>query len=867
MTCGMKKAISAMKNDPERFASYQEATAELEAFTQSFNSSARHLSTKYTIPVVFHIIHGGGAENITDDQIHEAIVQLNEDYSAQDVDFDDIVEEFADIAADMQFEFALARIDPNGNSTSGIVRHYDPANTVLGNGSGQEGQMKQKYHWPQHKYMNIYVIRSAGAQAGSAWAQLPTQVEGTSAHWDGIVTSHWAVGRTRTATTTHFKILTHEIGHWGNLRHTFNEGCGSDCNTTGDYVCDTPPVESSGSGCNPGRNSCGALVNSQNYMDYGYCTVMFTEGQKTRMHAVFANGTGRRDNLPTEANLIATGVRGEVVSAEFYAEQIMTVPGNAIQFANISKTTNGNLESWEWSFSGGEPSAFTGPVPPPVTYAEPGLYNVQLTVSNEAGESDFELKTDYIHVTNNVYMQTANFTVSDEVKFFDSGFEGSYANRQDFELTYNPDGTDSKIQVFFNSFELENDCASDYLQIYDGPNTEAELIGTFCGSNNPMKITSSHETGALTFVFHSNVSDRFKGWEANVKNVTLDVPNAEFISDTDRICAGESVQFTDFSDGLPDSWAWTFEGGEPATSTLENPLVTYDTPGVYEVSLAASNSLGSDIETKTTFIYVGIGDELPYELGFEGDFPPAGWTIFNQDGGLQWQQRTDAGFRSESCMIMNNADNQQVGTIDEFESTGFDFSNANDFVVLSFDIAYTRFDDDSKDILEILATSDCGENWTQIYRKSHDQLETKIVPTDNSNDWIPSSDSDWRKERIDLTRFSGESFVKVKFRNISGFGTRIWIDNIKVEETHIANVKETISMELFPNPASEFVQVHLPPEEGPFEISVTNLTGKTLHVSSMPPGGGRLDTTLPAGLYTIQIKSRNGNQSQKVLIK
>ncbi len=75
------------------------------------------------------------------------------------------------------------------------------------------------------------------------------------------------------------------------------------------------------------------------------------------------------------------------------------------------------------------------------------------------------------------------------------------------------------------------------------------------------------------------------------------------VSDT-AICTGDTVQFTDQSTNIPTSWAWTFTGGNPATSALQNPKVVYSTPGYYAVKLKSTNAGGSDSVTKTNYIHV-----------------------------------------------------------------------------------------------------------------------------------------------------------------------------------------------------------------------------------------------------------------------
>jgi PKD repeat protein len=93
----------------------------------------------------------------------------------------------------------------------------------------------------------------------------------------------------------------------------------------------------------------------------------------------------------------------------------------------------------------------------------------------------------------------------------------------------------------------------------------------------------------------------------------LQAPEADFVASSVTVTEGAQVTFTDLSSHNPTTWAWTFEGGNPATSTAEAPVVTYATAGTYNVSLVTTNAAGtSEAEAKTDYItvepLVGIND-------------------------------------------------------------------------------------------------------------------------------------------------------------------------------------------------------------------------------------------------------------------
>ncbi|MFL5762761.1 MAG: VPS10 domain-containing protein [Bacteroidia bacterium] len=94
-------------------------------------------------------------------------------------------------------------------------------------------------------------------------------------------------------------------------------------------------------------------------------------------------------------------------------------------------------------------------------------------------------------------------------------------------------------------------------------------------------------------------------WETSIHDPSSPKPYANFTGDTLSGCPGFNVQYSDSTTNAPTSWLWRFPGGTPATSTLQNPVVTYNTPGLYHnVTLVVTNSFGTDSITKYSYIAV-----------------------------------------------------------------------------------------------------------------------------------------------------------------------------------------------------------------------------------------------------------------------
>lgn len=91
-------------------------------------------------------------------------------------------------------------------------------------------------------------------------------------------------------------------------------------------------------------------------------------------------------------------------------------------------------------------------------------------------------------------------------------------------------------------------------------------------------------------------------------------PEAAFTANSLQICTGNSVLFTDQSTEIPTSWQWSFPGGTPSSSTVQNPQVQYAAPGIYAVTLIATNNAGTDTLVKTNYISVSGAPIAPSAL-------------------------------------------------------------------------------------------------------------------------------------------------------------------------------------------------------------------------------------------------------------
>ncbi|MEZ5015388.1 MAG: M43 family zinc metalloprotease [Chitinophagales bacterium] len=401
-----KKAI---ENDP----SILDREAAFNNFASHFDlSQCKIEGGNYIIPVVFHVIHDYGPENISDAQIIHAVELMNQDYSQTNIDFDETIPEFVDIAANVGFEFRLAQLQLSGSCTNGIER-IPSLRTYTG------GDAAKLHGWASGHYLNIWVVKTLDAGV-AAYAYYPTTIGGILYTVDGIICRYDYVGNTGEAGPAALHTLGHEAGHYFNLQHTWgnNNDPGVECGD--DQVPDTP-ITKGWTTCNLAGNNCGELENVQNFMDYSYCSTMFTEGQKLRMLAALNSADAMRNNLWTDENLILTGTNDGYVSplcepiADFYAEQRLICAGSSTTFHDVSY--NAAVDSRSWTFEGGSPATSTE-TDPVVSFSDLGWHHVTLTVTNAAGENVKD-ESLYIYVSPETPTLDAsyfeNFNEEDEV--------------------------------------------------------------------------------------------------------------------------------------------------------------------------------------------------------------------------------------------------------------------------------------------------------------------------------------------------------------------------------------------------------------------------------------------------------------------
>lgn len=852
------------------------------AFNTSLNARIANASRKtsnsddvYIIPVVFHVIHANGDENISDAQIQNQIDILNNDYRKLNADIGNIVKNtaFDTLAADIKIEFRLAQIDPQGNCTNGIDRIYSRL-TYAANDASKLNQ------WPREKYLNVWTVKTIGSVGVAGYAYLPSNTNSYLYIYDGILILSDYIGSIGTGSLAKSRALTHEIGHYLSLYHPWgsNNSPGVDCSGD-DQVADVPRTK--------GHTTCDLYTPT--------CTIYPINNAYTFKNVTLTSGATDPTIVPVNAgasfgSFTAAGLSLNSMDTARFAFSGWDKGGAGINHDTAYALLTGTVNTSKF---------YEVTISPKFANS---LTLTKLTFKfkrDSAGVRTFAVRSSLDGYATNLPASVIPSNASLRVKpgniFFSQYDTTITQNGNTITLSTAFKNLITPVTFRFYGWNAEDSTGTfgiDSLVIAGSAgiieNTQNYMDYSYCSI-----MFTKGQKARIRATLESSISGRNNLWSLNNLIATgtngNGVPCAatpQFYSNGNSvICVGEKVSFkSSILNTIPNSPVtilWDFQGGNPVTSAVPDPVVTYSTPGYYTVTLTVTNTAGTKSITKYGYVFVREpnGEFSIRNESFENadDFS-ARWhkRDYENNQGHIWEW-ANVGYNSEHSIRMNAYKNLP-SDLDELISPSFNLFLVKN-LKLSFRCAAATCGtviSDINDALKVYYSYNCGSTWnlTTI------NLSGAVLNNNGYHPelYVPTSPTEWALYETAIPPSATQNPVVFKFEYLSGAkSNNVYIDDINL--SGIVGVDENTLLEgdvtIFPNPANETTTVsYRLNQTTTVKLDLTDVLGK--HIATLEQGNqveGNHSITLSKeqlglqnGVYFIQIHIGKSILTKKLLI-
>lgn len=541
--------------------------------------------------------------------------------------------------------------------------------------------------------------------------------------------------------------------------------------------------------------------------------------------------------------------------------------------ADISWIPRGTASNWIIEYG---PEGFT---PGNGLLVESASSNKTLNNLNSNTTYDVYIKTDCGNGATSTSAILSFQTLPDYCQgdyFYDTGgSNGNYRNNEYYVKTLYPSLGYDFISVTFNYFSTEGCC--DYLHIYDGPDTNATLIGTYNGNNSPGTIISTHETGALTFVFSSDGSVVSQGWEAAIHCNRISCPeptNVQLQEITNNTAtyqwsAGSNEQQWQVEYGLEG-----FEQGTNSTKvTVNNNSYTFEqlqSSTTYQFYLRAVCGTNPDEDDSSwigpfNFQTPCSSVSAPFYENFSANSTPNCWT---ETGSESWVFNTYADYEATSAGDFTPEGNTNYAWIDGSSPNGT--NHISNLKTLPINISNL-----SSPTLEFAVFS------KNTYSNSYNTLQVKVHTNNGTSFNVfqlqgPTQNGNWETISINLNEYPiNSSNIQIEFSIEENaysdpYYNDILIDDISVDNNSTLSTDDVYTLnglKVYPNPVINELTINTS-ENFITKLQVYSVLGKMLWQNnnvSINTNHTVDFSNLPTGIYILKVFSDEKQKSFRII--
>ncbi|WP_179213339.1 T9SS-dependent choice-of-anchor J family protein [Ekhidna lutea] len=931
------------------------------------NQAHRPQAPLYQIPVVVHVFHKGEpvgtGVNLSEERIKAQIDSLTADFRRTNADAMNTPPDFLPVAADVEVEFVLAKQDPAGKPTNGIVRIHGSRDVYRAN--SHRPLLRSESFWPASNYLNIYVL---DLQVFIGYASFPLiALDGITNDtedyiFDGVLIDfeYFGVNPSAPAFESYGRTLTHEVGHYLGLRHIWGDGgCSID-----DFVDDTPLADTDNgdytSPCtfpNPNDNEVcvsGEPEMFQNYMDYtdDVCMNLFTSGQKSRMRTVIDNAPNRTTLISSPGLTEPPRFSNDLSVVDIISPDYAECNTNITPSVMITNYGNNDVSSYEVQLY-----INSDPIGPPESISNTMLPLDSDTIifpTQSVPTSPYSVSFEVLEVNGgndgNPGNNSMTITVSDNTTQrlpFNENFEstisvfGEFGSSSPWEQVNAPKTAPTNQALVFKSHE--NTEWFDETTIFKTPILDVtgvqsgELLFSYAHANSPsafydgLMVKASVDCGETfaDIIFSSfgpnlataEESDSYFSpanqleWIDTVLSITeykeIDGVQFAFVGING---SGNNI----YVDNIDIVETNLFEN-DISPRSLKGPLITCAESSRLELRI---RNVGSQIVTSFEVKYHVNGDTLITTFnGLSVSSKEFATFFIAADNLVPGQNQVGAeitlvnGAADESIIdnslaasLRRDSKSDEYPLLVDFEqpdiwdvtSTGPDTLwvraqvqgngvlrakgfNAPNLGVQSWfvspklttgglDSAHLYFRashaarNGFEDRLQVLLSTDCGENYSTTLL---DAFTDSLAVTTSSTRWVPSSDSDWKEYKLDLSHsFFFDDNIRIAFVFTPGGGNDLYIDDISIRENEVPNYEEVFRA--FPNPAINSFNVGFNlSEKEAVTVRLLDMSGRIIFEEVVGNAFNQVieyEAPSQKGLYFLNVIGKNFNTSQKLFI-
>ena len=806
--CGANIELERQLLDPENRASYDAFQEAVQRYTSNPNVAVeRAANGKRIIPVVFHVLHEGGNENIGLNKIQQQMDVLNEDYSRLNPDTVNTPERFYGDTEYTHFVF---------NSDSIATFIDDSAYILLHNLSGESFA----FHFSNGTTTFSDSLAGDFDNVVEVTFTISADTAAIATAFTNAVNAQSGLSATYVNDGEHrVEVMTAGLGYVddGFLARLWN--ITSNIAQQGSYIPADSEVEFRLATKDPMGNCTDGVVRV-------FTSKTRSANDRTGFKAVSYWNAYSYLNVWTVANIgLESNAGGTILGyAQFPATGPLSTDGITVLASNINTRTNGGR-----------------------------------TATHEVGHwlslihmwGDAECGSDNVFDTPTA--QNPNFGICGNV--------GSPLHTQPYNAgVCDPDNADGEM---FNNYM---DYSTDFCMNMFTLGQKARMDFTFYGDET--------DPGYRAYLISQENLELTGTADPYTTSDCAPITGFHFDQGSDyatqkMICVGENVDFEEDSyNGDVDSYAWTFEGGNPSTDDSANPNnIEYNTPGRYDVSLEVSNAIGSSAETANDMIIVsptsaqfqsswGYVDSFWDEQAFLDDY-----IIFNQDDTeYKWEffKGENGGATGWESVRMFNYYNG-ASEIDELVSPSYDLSGL-DNPTLKFRYSGASVNNEPDDELRIMLSDDCGESWQTRETLTGFELANAGLVTDS---YRPNLNSTWTDISVGLGSFDDEPNVRVKFRWVSGGrSNNFYIDDVTLAASPLGmeDLERQLDLSIAPNPTTDLTTLTMNLQDAAnIQMEVVDVLGRDARVilsREMSNGTHKLDIDMSSyadGVYYLRI--------------